>query len=201
MSSRLGELIAAAGDAGRPLLIVLAGSNGAGKSTFHAEALSGIGYPSINADDIARNLAIWSGGAASDLAYEAMRRAEKLRDDLIEERVSFIMETVLSDTKGAKLAFFARAQAAGYFVLFIDIRLESVETSIARVTQRVLNGGHDVPDDKLLARFARTRRNAAKALAMADAGLVFDNSNPESPFRWLETWEAGRCIRKERKSD
>jgi len=200
MLSPLGELIAAASEAGRPLLIVVAGSNGAGKSTFHAEALSGTGYPFINADEIARDLAIWSGRAAADLAYDAMRRADELRNDLVELRASFIMETVLSDTKGAKLAFFVRAQAAGYFVLFIDIRLENVDTSIARVTQRVLNGGHDVPDDKLLARFARTRRNAKKALAMADAGLVFDNSNPESPFRWMETWEAGRCIRK-RESD
>jgi hypothetical protein len=36
---------------------------------------------------------------------------------------------VLSDTQGAKLAFFARAQAAGYFLIFIDIRLDDVQTS------------------------------------------------------------------------
>lgn len=193
MSSRLSGLIAAAG-ATRPLLVVLAGSNGAGKSTFCAEALSGIGFPVVNADDIARQLSNVSGRPIGDLAYEAMRRADDLRNDLVAQRLSFIMETVLSDSQGAKLDFFSKAQAAGYFLLFIHITLDSVETSIARVTQRVLNGGHDVPDEKLLARFDRTRANAARTLAMADAGLVFDNSNPDSPFRWVETWEAGLCV-------
>ncbi len=82
-------------------------------------------------------------------------------------------------------------------MLFIHIRLDDVETSIARVAQRVLNGGHDVPDDKLRSHVARTRQNAAEALAMADAGLVFDNSDPSSPFRWRETWQAGRCVRRD----
>lgn len=117
-----------------------------------------------------------------------MHRAEALREELVGQRLSFIMETVLSDTQGAKLAFFARAQAAGCFLIFIDIRLDDVQTSNARVWQRVLNGGHDVPDEKLHARFARTRQNASKALAMADAGLVFNNSDTESPFRLVEIW-------------
>lgn len=192
MLSRLSGVIAAAGT--RPLLVVLAGSNGAGKSTFYAEALSGTGYPLVNADDIARELSIWSDRPIGELAYEAMRRADELRNDLVARRVSFITETVLSDSQGAKLAFFSKAQHAGYFMLFILVTLDSVETSIARVAQRVANGGHDVPDEKLLARFGRTRANAAKALAIADAGMVFDNSDPDSPFRWVETWEAGRCV-------
>jgi predicted ABC-type ATPase len=194
MPSRLRDLIAAADAAGRPLLVVLAGSNGVGKSTFHAEALSGTGYPFVNADNIARDLSVWSGRPIGELAYEAMHRADALRRNLVEQRVSFIMETVLSDSQGAKLTFLSEARAAGYFLLFILITLEDVEMSIARVTQRVLNGGHDVPDEKLLARFGRTQKNAVKALAMADAGLVFDNSDPGSPFRWVETWEAGRCV-------
>lgn len=164
MPSRTLGQITAAQTAGRPLLIVLAGSNGAGKSTFHAEALSGTGIPLVNADEVAR------------------------------DRVSFVMETVLSDTQGAKLAFFAEAQAAGYFLLFIHIRVDNVETSIARVSQRVLNGGHDVPDEKLRSRFPRTQRNVERGLAMADAGLVFDNSDPGAPFRLVETWNSGRCV-------
>jgi predicted ABC-type ATPase len=193
MPSRLSALIAAAG-ATRPLLIALAGSNGAGKSTFYTEALSGTGYPLVNADEIARVLSNRFARPIDELAYEAMDRADKLRNDLVAQRVSFITETVLSDPKGAKLDFFSRAQAAGYFVLLILITLEDVEASIARVAQRVLNGGHDVPDEKLLARFNRTRANAAKALVMADLALVFDNSSPQSPFRWVETWEGGRCV-------
>jgi predicted ABC-type ATPase len=187
-------LIAATSAAGRPLLVVLAGSNGAGKSTFYAEALSGAGLPFINADEIALDLSIRTGRAVGDVAYEGMHRAETLREELVGQRLSFIMETVLPDTQGAKLAFFARAQAAGYFLIFIDIRLDDVQTSIARVWQRVLNGGHDVPDEKLHARFARTRQNASKALAMADAGLVFDNSDTVSPFRLVEIWRGGHIV-------
>jgi predicted ABC-type ATPase len=194
MPSRLRDLIAAADAAGSPLLVVLAGSNGAGKSTFYAEALSGTGLAFVNADEIASDLSIRTGSALGDVAYEAMQRAEILRNELVDQRSPFIMETVLSDTRGAKLAFFAKAQAAGYFVLFIHIRLDDVQTSIARVAQRVLNGGHDVPDDKLYARFARTQQNVSRALAMADVGLVFDNSDPELPFRLVETWEAGCCV-------
>jgi predicted ABC-type ATPase len=194
MPSRLRRRIAEARAAGRPVLIALAGSNGAGKSTFYAEALSAVDCPFVNADEIARALSVTTGRAAADLAYEAMHRAEALRADLVSQRLSFIMETVLSDTRGAKLSFFADAQAAGYFLLFVYIRLDGVQTSIARVTQRVLNGGHDVPDEKLHTRFVRKQENALKALAMADAGIVFDNSDPESPFRWVETWEGGRCV-------
>lgn len=199
MPSRLIGEIATAQASGRPLLIVLAGSNGAGKSTFHSEALSGTGIPFVNADEIARDLAARSGGSVAELAYEAMHRADALRRDLLRQRASFVMETVLSDTQGAKLAFFAEAQAAGYFLLFIHIRLDNVETSIARVTQRVLNGGHDVPDEKLHTRFPRTQQNAARGLAMADAGLVFDNSDPGAPFRLIETWMGGRRAEQPRK--
>ncbi len=194
MPLQLSGLIAEAQAAGRPLLVVLAGSNGVGKSTFHAEALSSTGMPFVNADEIARDLSVKSGRDMADLAYEAMHRAETLRRDLLRQRASFIMETVLSDSQGAKLAFFAEAQAVGYLVLFIHIRVDNVETSIARVAQRVLNGGHDVPDEKLRNRFPRTQKNVTLALATADAGLVFDNSDPGAPFRLQETWMAGHSV-------
>jgi predicted ABC-type ATPase len=132
-----------------------------------------------------------TGRSIPDLAYEAMHQAATLRADLVTHRQSFIMETVLSDAQGAKLDFLKAAQLEGFFLIFIHITLADVEISIARVAQRVLNGGHDVPDEKLLARFPRTQVNAAKALAMADAGFVFDNSDPQCPYRLVETWERG----------
>jgi predicted ABC-type ATPase len=176
---------------GQPLLLVLAGSNGAGKSTFHAQALRHVGLPFINADEMAKALAESSGKTAAEHAYDAMNLAEMIRTDMVAQKASFCMETVLSDTLGAKLAFFADARSQGYFLLFIHIRISDVKVSIARVTHRVQNGGHDVPDDKLLTRFGRTRDNAAKALAIADAGFVFDNSNPASPYQLVEIWQDG----------
>jgi predicted ABC-type ATPase len=191
MITPLRQRIAEAIGEGRPVLVVIAGSNGAGKSTFFTEALAQTDLPFINADEIARALAEVGNDAVSGHAYEAMKLADDIRMDLVKRRESFIMETVLSDTQGAKLGFFRQAQASGYVIIFVYITLSDVQLSVARVIHRVENGGHDVPDDKLFARFERTRSNAAKALAMADLGFVFDNSNLESPFRLTALWERG----------
>jgi predicted ABC-type ATPase len=175
----------------RPMLIVLAGSNGAGKSTFQRRYLKRFGYPFINADEIAKAL---FGDDAAHHAYEAMHIAESLRRDHLDRGVSFIMETVLSDTEGAKLAFFMHARQLGFSLAVIVIRLSDPILSMARVRQRVLEGGHDVPADKLRERFPRTLVNAAKALPMANVGLLLDNSSPETPYQLVEYWRDGKQV-------
>lgn len=177
--------------AGKPLLIVLAGSNGAGKSTYYRFALAATGLPCVNADEIAKSMRPSDPGS---VAYEAMHRAEAIREAMLHRRESFIMETVLSDTQGAKLAFFRRARKLGFTLVIVHITLASLAISIFRVLQRVQDGGHDVPDDKLAARFPRTRANAAKALAIADFGIVLDNSDLNAPYRHVETWSHGRRL-------
>ena len=171
-----------------PLLIVIAGSNGAGKSTFFEVFLRATGIPFVNADEIA--LALGQGGAPSD-PYAAARTAEAVRRDLVARRASFCMETVFSDPAGQKLEFLRDAQQAGYRVLLIAIRIDSVELSIARVMQRVEAGGHDVPDHKLEARFPRTQDNLATAIRFADLVLECDNSQVERPFQHIATWIDG----------
>lgn len=173
---------------GKPILTVLAGSNGAGKSTFYARHLKFTSMRFVNADEIAKILRPDDPGA---IAYEAMHAAEALRRDLLEQRQSFCMETVLSDTQGAKLGFFREAQSAGYVLLLIWIRLTNSTLSQARVHHRVSQGGHDVPEDKLIERFPRTEANAIEALQIADFGLVLDNSSLDEPYRLLEIWQAG----------
>jgi predicted ABC-type ATPase/EAL domain-containing protein (putative c-di-GMP-specific phosphodiesterase class I) len=175
----------------RPYIVVLAGSNGAGKSTFFREVLAPTGIDFVNADLIARSM---NPAAPSSVGYEAARTAEAMRQDLVSRRQSFCMETVLSDPAGDKVAFLRTAQSMGYSICLIYIRLDSVDLSRARVQQRVIEGGHDVPDDKLEARFERTRRNAANALQLSDVGLVLDNSSVESPYRHVETWIEGVCV-------
>ena len=178
---------ALAGD--RPLLIVLAGSNGAGKSTYYRAALRGTGLPFINADDLAQAMRPADPGS---VAYEAMRVAEARRAEALLHRHSFIMETVLSDPHGAKLGFLRRARDAGYCVVVIFIRIATPELSRARVMQRVAEGGHDVPDPKLQERFPRTLANALEALALADLGLVLDNTDQREPYQHAETWRNGQ---------
>ena len=160
MTPELHAQVAGALAADRPILIVLAGSNGAGKSTYYRTALSNIGLPFINADELAAAMRPADPGA---VGYEAMRVAEGRRDEAVRNRHSFIMETVLSDPHGAKLSFLRRAQEAGYCLIVIFIRIATPELSCARVMQRVAEGGHDAPDAKLRERFPRTLANAREA--------------------------------------
>jgi len=176
---------------GTPVLLVLAGCNGAGKTTFFETFLRDTGIAFVNADDIARALA--ATGPPVD-PYRAAELAGGLRRDLVARRRTFCMKSVLSDPVGDKLEFLQAAQRAGYRVIFIWIRLASVELSIARVMQRVAAGGHDVPDAKLEARYRRTWHNATAALRFADLALVIDNSSAERPFRHVETWRSGQPV-------
>lgn len=178
----------------RPVLVVIAGSNGAGKSTFYDLYLRALGLPFVNADHIAGTL---HPEAPERFSYEAAAIAEVARRELVAKQVSFCMETVFSDPAGDKVRFLRATQAAGYTVALFLIRLSDPQLSIARVAQRVARGGHDVPDEKLTARFERTRRNAAEALTFVDLAAVIDNSSFDAPFRLLEWWEGGQCVRQE----
>ena len=173
------------------IVIVLAGSNGAGKTTFFRRYLESTGIDFVNADEIARALNPLDPAAC---AFEAMEIAGQLRESLVQSRQSFCMETVLSDTQGSKLDFLRRVREAGYGLVVIFIRLECVMLSQARVHQRVQRGGHGVPDEKLLARFPRTLDNATQALALAHLGLVLDNSSSRQPYQLVETWQDGKRV-------
>jgi predicted ABC-type ATPase len=172
-------------------IVVLAGSNGAGKSTFYREFIQRTGISFVNADIIARSL---NPTAPESVGYESARIAEAVRQDLVARGMTFCMETVLSDPAGDKVEFLRAAKAKGYAILLVYIVLENVDLSRARVQQRVDAGGHDVPDSKLASRFKRTRRNAANALRVADIGIVLDNSSVDAPFRHVETWSGGKRV-------
>ena len=186
------SLRAAAADE-RPVLIVLAGPNGAGKSTFFAEYLHGLGLLFVNADHIARMMRDAGPGVApAQLDRRAFEEAERLRADLLELRFGFCTETVFSDPAGAKLDFIERARAAGFVVLLVFIGLASPALSVARVATRVARGGHDVPNDKLIARFPRTLKNLRGAVSTVDKAFLLDNSTVSVPYRPVATYADGR---------
>lgn len=97
--------------------------------------------------------------------------------------MAFCTETVFSDPAGAKLGLLRSARARGFVVVLIFIGLESPALSIARVMQRVAQGGHDVPDAKLRARFPRTLKNLRAAIELVDEAFLFDNSSADDPYR------------------
>lgn len=172
-------------------LIVIAGSNGSGKSTFFDLYLRPSGFRFVNADLIAAGI---PGGDPATLAYRAAELAEIERRALIARGDTFVMETVLSDPHGAKLGLLRDAQEAAYHVALIFIGIDGPELSIARVAHRVALGGHDVPEEKIVARFPRTLANAAAALRLADAAWIFDNADADHPYRLVATTREGRVL-------
>jgi len=186
------SLRAAAADE-RPVLVVLAGSNGAGKSTFFGEHLQGLGLLFVNADHIARVLVgVEPRLSTRELDRRAFEEAERLRADLIDLRFGFCTETVFSDPAGAKLDFMERARSAGFEVLLVFIGLASPALSVARVATRVARGGHDVPNDKLFARYPRTLKNLKAAVTAVDRAFLFDNSSLDAAYRPVAIYADGR---------
>ena len=174
-----------------PLLILLAGPNGAGKSTFYDLHLARHGIPFINADRIALET---FGNQDPETSIPAARLAEAIREDMLAEGRSFIFETVLSDPQGAKIAFLAKARAAGYFVDAHFIGIASPALSQARVIHRVANGGHDVPDDKIAARYPRVMENLRRLIPVANRLTIYDNSDTHRPHRPVACFEDGILV-------
>ena len=170
----------------RPIIVALAGSNGAGKTTFYHSHLSQTGLRYINADDLAAELKID--------AYAAAELAAQLRLAFIAKRESFIFETVLSDPIGDKVRLLQAVAADGYQVVLIFIQIADSETSIQRVSMRFAQGGHDVPDDKLRSRFSRTRQNLERAIVSLPHVIVFDNSDLASPYQPAAVYQNGKRL-------
>lgn len=167
----------------RPTIIALAGSNGAGKSTFYETQLACLGWPFINADQLAKDLYLDP--------YEAVEFAKQQRAQLVEQKASFIFETVFSDPVGEKVRFLQDASNSGYHVLLSFVAIQYPETSIQRVGMRVSQGGHDVPIEKLRSRHARTLENLKLAIRCLPQVRIFDNSDLSKPYEHVATFING----------
>jgi predicted ABC-type ATPase len=171
----------------RPIIVALAGPNGAGKTTFYHAHLQAAGLRFVNADNIARELKLG--------AYEAARIADTLRRELVKQRESFVFETVFSDPVGDKLTFLREASGAGYKVVLCFIGTSGPEVSDQRVAMRVSQGGHDVPTEKLIARFPRTMANLEAAVREIPYVWIFDNDDLRTPFRLAAVFEKGKPVK------
>jgi len=159
-------------------LWVLAGGNGSGKSTFYRTQLEPLGLPFINADVLAKELYPES---PEEHSYEAAKLATEMRFRLLNEGRNFCFETVFSHP--SKIDFVAQARALNYEIILVFIHLDELALNQARVMQRVSEGGHNVPEDKITARIPRLLVNIKKTLPLCDRVYILDNSSFDKPFQ------------------
>lgn len=155
-------------------LDLVVGPNGAGKSTFVEFVLAQHrpGVTFVNADVIAQQR--WPDDPVSH-GHEAAEAAAQVREELLARGEPFLAETVASH--GSKVDLVRRAKQAGYHVHLMVVMVPE-EYAVERVSLRTQAGGHDVPEEKIRARYHRLWDNVVAMIELADTAEVFDNVGP-----------------------
>lgn len=159
---------------------VLAGTNGAGKSSIGGAVIRDAGGVYFNPDEAARAILAADPALTS---HEANSRAwlegKRLLERAIDERGNFVFETTLGGQTITGLL--QKAIAAGIDVRIWYVALSSPELHIARVRSRVEKGGHDIPEADIRKRYDASRLNLIALLAGLKAVRVYDNSGEADP--------------------
>ena len=164
----------------RPRIYVLAGVNGAGKSSIAGAAFRANGADYYNPDETARALRTANPALSQvDANGAAWQQGKRLLEKAIAERLDFAFETTL----GANTipALLAKAAAQGIEVHVWYAGLANPELHIERVRKRVRKGGHDIPEEDIRRRYERSRINLVHLLPKLAALRVYDNSAEADP--------------------
>lgn len=166
------------------IYILLAGVNGAGKSTFYSVAAhfgkifpfcDGDVFqklPLVNSDKFAKKLGDWKDSAVQ---REAAQIAVEMIKNCFARGVSFSQETTLSGR--AVLRNINTAKKLGYKVGIIYIGVDSVDIAKERVRYRVENGGHGIPENLIETRYSSSFNNLNKIMSKCDGVYLLDNSS------------------------
>ncbi len=162
----------------RPVLFVLAGVNGAGKSSVGGHLLARAGLAWFNPDTFAREFRDATGCDQRTANIAAWHEGVRRLDEAIARRRSFAIETTLGGhTLPAKIAKAART----HDVLVWFVGLDSDDHHVARVRARVAAGGHDIPEAKIRERYPAALANLVVLLPKLARVKVFDNSTDAAP--------------------
>ncbi len=156
----------------RPTLLVLAGVNGAGKSSVAGASLRASGSDYYNPDEATERLrgAGVQSGEANAAAWLQGRRA---LEAAIAHGTPFAFETTLG---GNTMPMLIAKAADTHDVTLWFVGLDSAEQHVARVAARVVEGGHDIPAAKIHARWDSARRNLIALMPHLDELRLYDNT-------------------------
>lgn len=155
---------------------LIAGPNGVGKTTYafrNVPAVSG-SMNFVNLDEIARGLSPLAPRLAE---REAARIALSRAREFIAANTVFTMETTMSGHVHLGLMEEARRSGMSPALLYFSVR--NPEICLQRISRRVSEGGHDVPEDIVRRRFVRSHRNLAQYTAAADLWRIYEASGPK----------------------
>ena len=161
-------------------IYVLAGTNGAGKSSVTGAAIREKGANYFNPDEATRRIRSTNPQISErDANIAAWQEGTRLLEEAIARRLVFAFETTLGgDTITSLLR---RALAEGIAVRMWYVALVTPELHIARVRARVARGGHDIPENTIRERYERSRVNLIRLLSHLTELRVFDNSVEADP--------------------
>lgn len=166
----------------RPSIHVLAGTNGAGKSSVAGAAFRRAGADYFNPDELTRRLVAAQPGLTLEQAnIIAWNEGKHLLECAIEEKLDLAFETTLGGNTIP--ALLERAAEAGLEVRIWYVGLATPELHIARVRARVAKGGHDIPEDKIRERFDRGPSNLIRLLPKLTSLRLYDNSEDGDPAK------------------
>jgi predicted ABC-type ATPase len=138
-------------------------------------------------------------GAVEVNSYFASVASDFLRQKLMEQKMSFTLETVMSHP--SKIELLTQAQASGYRTYLYFVATDDPAINISRVKSRVKLGGHNVPEDRIETRYHRSLELLMDAIRHTNRAYVFDNSGDtqDKKHTWLAEITEGREL--ELKSD
>lgn len=167
-------------EATKARISVLAGTNGAGKSSIGGAAIRQHGGVYFNPDEVARLIRAKKPGLSeTDANAEAWAHGKRLLERAIAERKDYVFETTLGGHTIASLL--AMAARSGLEVCVWYAGLQSPALHIARVKARVARGGHDIPEADIRKRYDSGRKNLIRLLPLLTELRVYDNSAEADP--------------------
>ena len=165
-----------------PVVYVLAGVNGAGKSSVGEEIFHAQGSTVFNPDTIARKVRALHPDMSPTLANaHAWQLGKSLLEQAIEERKDYRFETTLGGRSITRLL--QEAARAGHRLHIWFCGLESPDLHLRRVRARVARGGHDIPEEKIRERWNSSRENLIRLLPHIHHLRVYDNSTEADPAK------------------